>query len=45
MLGPFPLSFTTPELHINRFGVIPKAQKGEVAFNYGFVLPAGGGGA
>ena len=24
MLGPFPPSFTVPELHINRFGVIPK---------------------
>ena len=24
MLGPFPMSLSTPELHINRFGVIPK---------------------
>ena len=24
MLGPFPASFLTPELHVNRFGVIPK---------------------
>ena len=24
MLGPFPPSFSAPELHINRFGVIPK---------------------
>ena len=24
MLGPFPISFTAPELHVNRFGVIPK---------------------
>ena len=24
MLGPFPPGFSTPELHINRFGVVPK---------------------
>ena len=24
MLGPFPSGFSTPELHINRFGVVPK---------------------
>ena len=24
MLSPFPISFTAPELHLNRFGVIPK---------------------
>ena len=29
MLGPFLLSFSAPELHINRFWVIPKAQTGK----------------
>ena len=29
MLGPFPASFSLPELQINRFGVIPKAQSGK----------------
>ena len=29
MLGPFPTSFSTPKLQINRFGVIPKGQTGK----------------
>ena len=29
MLGPFSPSFSTPELQINRFGVIPKGQTGK----------------
>ena len=28
MLRPFPSTFSVPELHINRFGVIPKVSLG-----------------
>jgi hypothetical protein len=29
MLGPFPVSFSPPDLQINRFGVIPKGRSGK----------------
>jgi len=42
MLGPFSLTFTTPELHINRFGVIPKTQKGKWRLITDLSFPPGG---
>ena len=42
MLGPFPLSFSTPELHINRFGVIPKGHSGKWRLITDLSFPPGG---